>query len=195
MFLRVLFVCVLFFGSLSARDLTANEKNWKNFSDVFQFMPLFAGAYSLVKEDYDGALELVYGTLSTSLTTLSVKAIMDGSEVHISRRPDDGEYDGMPSGHTSSSFVGATYLAIRYWDQNPTLGVVALGLATLTGYARVKSRRHTTEQVIAGSLVGIGFGYLFTSKLEEKIGVNISVDMGGDKSSNTYYMLRLSKRF
>lgn len=59
-----------------------------------------------------------------------------------------------PSGHTASSFAGATALAAFY----PQAAPLVFTLATLVGASRVHLGHHFPSDVTAGALIGIGTG-------------------------------------
>jgi membrane-associated phospholipid phosphatase len=74
-----------------------------------------------------------------------------------SRNHDTGYYQGleqygMPSGHSS----GVWYCTVFLWlaKGSPYITMVELGICALTMYQRVAFHKHTTEQVLAGALVG-----------------------------------------
>lgn len=159
---------------LSAAALSpshARGPEWfETWGDVFSFLPLMAGAYSLARQDYEGVVQLALGAGTTLAITYASKytfvGISQASEnaAGISRRPNNSaRFDGFPSGHTSSAFSAAGFLQKRYgWK----LGVPATILATSVGVSRVVSEWHTTVQVIAGALLGYGVSYLFARRLD-----------------------------
>ncbi len=65
---------------------------------------------------------------------------------------------GMPSGHAQSVFFSLTYA--WFVLESPYLFLVELFICFVSLYQRVKYRRHTLNQVLVGSLFGIGFGAL-----------------------------------
>lgn len=71
-----------------------------------------------------------------------------------------GHY-GFPSGHAQLVFyaLGFFYAWARY--QMTYGGLLAGFVAGLTLYQRWKFRRHTVEQLVAGSVVGLAFGMGF----------------------------------
>ncbi|OBV28514.1 hypothetical protein BKN38_03280 [Helicobacter sp. CLO-3] len=160
--------------ALSAAALSpshARGPEWfETWGDVFSFLPLMAGAYSLARQDYEGVVQLALGAGTTLAITYASKytfvGISQASEnaAGISRRPNNSaRFDGFPSGHTSSAFSAAGFLQKRYgWK----LGVPATILATSVGVSRVVSEWHTSVQVIAGALLGYGVSYLFARRLD-----------------------------
>lgn len=81
-----------------------------------------------------------------------------------------------PSGHTLSSFIGATVLALynRRW------GYIALPFASLIAFSRLYLYVHYPTDVLAGVLLGIGIGFMithFVKKLFERTGEH-GIDTG-----------------
>lgn len=72
------------------------------------------------------------------------------------------------SGHTSLVFAAATFSSTLMTDIHGTSGWTdlmwgsTLGLAGLTGYARVRAGMHFPTDVLVGGLVGSGMGFLVT---------------------------------
>jgi len=90
-----------------------------------------------------------------ALVVLGLKTVFDGSTLGV--RP-TGEGRGFPSGHSAAAGFGAADLAGKCWKDEPAWGAAAYGAAGLTAYSRVASGAHTTDQAIAGALIGISFG-------------------------------------
>jgi membrane-associated phospholipid phosphatase len=77
-----------------------------------------------------------------NVVTLIIKATVD------SPRPCLGcKADGMPSGHTMNSVLGAT----QGWQY---------GFVLTTGLFRHQANRHTVPQVLAGAAIGVGAQFL-----------------------------------
>lgn len=64
---------------------------------------------------------------------------------------------GMPSGHAQSCFYSMSYLYLV--KENPIWLIVNLFIASLTIYQRWSYNRHTAQQLIFGSLVGVVLGW------------------------------------
>ncbi len=96
----------------------------------------------------------VRGVLQAAVV-LGLKAVFDGSA--LGTRP-TGEGRGFPSGHSAAAGFGAADLAGKCWEDEPALGTAAFGAAGLTAYGRVQAGEHTSEQALAGALIGISFG-------------------------------------
>jgi len=152
----------------------------ENSGDILVYMlPATALAASLYKKDSEGALQ--YGaSLATSLaTTFTLKYTIDVE------RPNGENSRSFPSGHSSTAFVSATYLQIRY---GYTYGLPAYALATFVAWSRVYSDHHYTRDVLAGGAIGIISGYIFTTVYKDAVTVTPIADNG-------IYGLSLSTRF
>ena len=80
-------------------------------------------------------------------------------------RPDGSTANSWPSGHTATSFVGATILHKEYGlTRSPWYSVAGYGVATATGVMRVLNNRHWISDVMSGAGLGIlstELGYAF----------------------------------
>lgn len=189
---------VLFFAFSS---LQANEKSQKAFeilSDVLQFLPALSASYSLAIKDYEGLKELAIGFGTTIGITLISKASLNAlakkypKKLQIALRPNHTNYEGFPSGHTSSAFSAAGFMQRRYgwrWGVPMTL------LATLTGISRVVANKHTPLQVIAGAMLGFGVSYLVSSRYIDPQKDRISFGHSKDLRQREKYSLAYTHLF
>ena len=125
------------------------------FGDAMQYLlPAAAIGLTLHQGDREGLEQFAYSAVLSQGSTVALGAIVN------SPRPDGGSR-GFPSGHTSIAFVSAAYVHQRYglWPAIPMYG-----LATLTGYSRVRTHHHFTKDVIGGAAVGIGSAFLLTHR-------------------------------
>ncbi|MGI0439038.1 phosphatase PAP2 family protein [Helicobacter himalayensis] len=169
------------------------KSGFEYFGDGMQVLPFMMMAYSYYIDDMQGVKEQALGAGATLLTTYTIKqgfVILSRSDeglARISQRPNNGSFDGFPSGHTSFSFSSVGFAHKHYgWKRALPLGA----LSTLTGISRICAQRHTTTQVIAGALLGYGLSYLFASKLDSK---NIALSVG--VTPNNGYTLNFIKVF
>lgn len=175
--MRALLICAL--SSPCMPSLHAKPGDWfETWGDVFQFLPVMAGAYALARQDYHGVAQLALGTGTTLAITFASKYTFVGiSQANerlagISQRPNNGSFDGFPSGHTSSAFSAAGFMQKRYgWK----FGLPTTILAASVGVSRITSQRHTTLQVLAGALLGYGVSYLCAKRLKY---IALDIDIG-----------------
>jgi len=122
-------------------------------SPAFHF-PLAGAMYltSLIRDDvenYEKAKTLINALALTGATTISLKWA-------VNTESPNGDENGWPSGHTSSSFCLAT---VAYEEYGPWVGVPLLGFATFVGYERLDARNHDFSDVVSGALIGIAIGH------------------------------------
>ncbi len=68
------------------------------------------------------------------------------------KRPDSNAHDSFPSGHATAAFAVATMES----DLHPHQAALWYLGATLISYSRVRLRRHTVGDVVAGAAIGAG---------------------------------------
>jgi len=73
-------------------------------------------------------------------------------------RPNEYDYLSFPSGHTSTAFAGAEFMAQEYSEKSPWYGVAGYAIATTTGIFRLYNHDHWFSDVVAGA----GFGIIST---------------------------------
>lgn len=94
------------------------------------------------------AVDMFNATFYSSLTTNIIKPIIN------EKRPSGGNYS-FPSGHTTSAFAFASYVAMEhewYW------GVPAYLCASLVGYSRIATNFHYPHDVLMGAAIGMSYG-------------------------------------
>ncbi len=121
---------------------------------LFVLIPLTGIATATLKKDREGQIQFLKSFVVNAVVTGGLKAVID------KRRPDGSCCESFPSGHTSFSFMGATFLQKRY---GPKFGVPAYAAATFVAYSRVFADKHFVEDVIAGAAIGYMASCLFTS--------------------------------
>lgn len=70
-------------------------------------------------------------------------------------RPDGGDYESFPSGHTASAFTAAEFLYQEYKDVSPWIGYSGYAVAAATGALRLYNNKHYFGDVLAGAGLGI----------------------------------------
>ncbi len=133
-------------------------------------LPLTGLGVSLAKKDRVGTYQILKSfALQTGSTILLKRAINR-------KRPSGGKYS-FPSGHTSLSFMGSTFLWKRYgWKY----GVPATIAASFVGYSRagIDDPVHHPSDVFAGAAIGILSSLIFTKGRES----GNRIDVIGDTS-------------
>lgn len=78
----------------------------------------------------------------------------------------NGDENGWPSGHTSSSFTVAT---VMYHAYGPWVGIPLYAFAGFVGYERIDARNHDFSDVISGMIIGTVVGHVVSQNHENKI--------------------------
>jgi hypothetical protein len=103
------------------------------------------------KKGYDRAIGMFKATAYSSAVTTVLK--------YAAREPrpyDKSVKNSFPSGHTTTSFAFAGYVAAEHgW----AWGVPATLMATFVGYSRINDNRHYLHDVIAGATIGWVYGW------------------------------------
>lgn len=148
-------LCIALIGSQAAWAEKQVEKN----GDVLQWTILAAGLGTAVfhEEENEGTVQFLTSFAVSQFITEGLKRVTDKT------RPDGNCCKSFPSGHTSKSFMGATFIHKRYgWKY----AVPAYLAATYVGYSRVEADKHYVEDVIAGAAIGILSSYFLTTRYE-----------------------------
>ena len=99
---------------------------------------------------------------SAGMSYVIMAALVNGIKYTAKEmRPDGSSANSWPSGHTATSFVGATLLHKEYgMTRSPWYSVAGYGVATATGVMRVLNNRHWISDVMSGAGIGILSGEL-----------------------------------
>ena len=143
----------IFVNVVHAQDKSKTEKA----GDIIQVLiPATAYATTFVLDDNEGRNQF-YKSFFTNLgITYALKYA-----VNKPRQENNGDYS-FPSGHTSASFQGATFIHKRYGLKYSIPAYIG---ATFVGWSRVEgeSDKHDFTDVAAGALIGVLSSYYFTS--------------------------------
>lgn len=129
-------------------------------------LPLTAWGVSHFSGDDEGFYQFTKSFAATMVATQLLKHSINET------RPDGGGLS-FPSGHTSASFSGASFLHRRYGLK---YGIPAYIAATFVGWTRVESDRHYPHDVLAGALLAIGFNHYFVTPQNSNLLVGLAVD-------------------
>ncbi|MFB6242368.1 MAG: phosphatase PAP2 family protein [Candidatus Nanosalina sp.] len=110
--------------------------------------------------DRETAEELFFSLVTVNIIVRGVKSL-------VSRPRPQGAVTGsftysFPSGHAATAFLMASVLSARY----PGLRRFLYGLAALIALTRVLLGLHYLTDVLAGSVIGLGIGYLVNNREE-----------------------------
>jgi membrane-associated phospholipid phosphatase len=70
-------------------------------------------------------------------------------------RPDTGQKNSFPSGHTAQAFTAATFLSKEYGHKSIWISIGAYSAATTVGVFRMLNNRHWISDVLVGAGIGI----------------------------------------
>jgi len=121
---------------------------------------LLAFGKALQEDNNDGLKEYLYSATTNTILTLGLK-------YGVNRTRPDGDKHSFPSGHSSYSFMAATFLQQRYGSK---FGVPALFGASYVAYSRVASKRHYVSDVLAGAVIGSLSSIYFTTPYKINVG-------------------------
>lgn len=148
------FVAIAMFISTSSSYAKSRQSPLRSFGDYAQVInPLIASGIA-AKEKGFGHFAIIYG--QSFLSMHGIKLIADKAKWKASKRPyvegKRDRYEGMPSGHTNSAWVAASY--VRTFGEDYKYAAIPLYIsAAITGYSRVRAKEHTSAQVIAGAVL------------------------------------------
>lgn len=138
----------LIIGAL-ALTLLVTPKQAERLGDAYQIaLPVIGLGCSLVNgqaADYAIRYVVQWSVVQGSKNLLG--------EAEINRRP-NGNWRGMPSGHTATAVFGASYLVNECIKANPWVKGVVLLSAGFVGASRIEAGAHDIWQVMIGALIG-----------------------------------------
>ena len=109
--------------------------------DVILFvLPVATAGTSLIKGDNQGVWQFTKGFVMTEALTYGLKLSINKT------RPDLGNDNAFPSGHTSTVFHSAGYIHRRYGFK---YSIPAYALAGFTAASRIDSKKHDIVDVLA----------------------------------------------
>ena len=150
--MKKILLLLLIAHSLLFADL--NRDNVEKIGDYVQLViPASAWITTLAIDDTQGQYDFYKSFFSTFATTHALKLTVK------EERPDGSNEQSFPSGHTSASFQGATFIHLRYGMKYAAVAYVG---AAFVGWSRVYTDKHYTHDVVAGALIGSGFSWYFT---------------------------------
>jgi len=145
---------ILFFLSvLLPQGAAARSKTEKNGDLLMVAIPAAGFGAAVILKDREGVGQFSRSFLLNLGITYSLKTLIN------KQRPDSSGDDSFPSGHTSVSFEGASFIQTRYgWKY----GLPAYAAASYVAWTRVEADRHDGVDVLAGAAIGIISSRIFT---------------------------------
>lgn len=138
------------------------QKTDPNFSskaeNYFQFAPVIL-VYGLNFVGVSGKNTFIDRTALLGLSggILGISATITKRVTHR-LRPNGSDYYSFPSGHTSTAFAGAEFMAQEFTGKSKLYGILGYSIATATGVFRLYNHDHWLSDVVAGA----GFGIMST---------------------------------
>ena len=155
-----------------------DKSHMEEAGDIMQVLiPASAYAITFLLDDNEGRSQFYQSFLTNLGVTYTLKYA-----INKPRQENNGDYS-FPSGHTSASFQGATFIHKRYGFKYSIPAYIG---AFFVGWSRVEgeSDKHDLTDVMAGALIGILSSYYFTSPYDnmfvtpmvdsKNIGINLS---------------------
>ncbi|MGZ3788206.1 MAG: phosphatase PAP2 family protein [Bacteriovorax sp.] len=106
------------------------------------------------------ALGMAKATLYSGLITEGLKHIV------YEKRPNGVGNSSFPSGHTTSAFAFASFVASEHpWY----VGVPAYVMASYVGFCRMHDNHHYLHDVLAGATIGMSYGVAMSMKSKEEV--------------------------
>ena len=136
----------------------ASDEDIVEAGDVLQLvLPLGALGATFIADDKEGRWQFAKSFGAGWLTTRALKLIADKS------RPNSGNKESFPSGHTFGAFSGAAFIDTRYGH---LWGIPAYMAATFVGASRVVGDAHFLDDVIAGGSIAMFSNWAYATPFE-----------------------------
>lgn len=135
------------------------NENFINFSnhldDYMQHVPS-VGVFALSIAGVRGTHDLRNQAALYVKSELLMLATVYGLKYSVGEsRPDSGQKNSFPSGHTAQAFVAASFLSKEYGSRSIWISVGAYAAATTIGAFRILNNRHWVSDVLVGAGIGI----------------------------------------
>ena len=146
--------------------------------DLLQIL-IPAIAFSTEVINYGAENDDFYKSFATNLVVTHALKMSISKE-----RPDGGDKNSFPSGHTSAAFQGAAYIHKRYGMKKAI--PVYMG-ATFVGYSRVQADKHDVKDVLAGAVIGFISSYYSENAIKDfKVKPSVNEQSIGIKLSRSW---------
>ena len=139
---------------------SAQNKTIQTAGDVLLFaVPAAAFTTTLILKDKKGSWQFTKAFLTNAAVTYGLKVALNKP------RPHNNGDNAFPSGHTSVTFQGASFIHRRYGFKYSIPLYLAAGF---TAFSRLDAQKHDGWDILAGAVVGIGSTYLFTTPYQQE---------------------------
>ncbi|MCK7591342.1 phosphatase PAP2 family protein [Subsaxibacter sp. CAU 1640] len=122
-------------------------------------VPAAALTVTLINGDRQGTWQFTKGFLLNQGVTYGLKVALNKP------RPFGNGDNAFPSGHTSTTFQGASFIHKRYGFK---YSIPAYAVAGFTAFSRIDAQKHDGWDILAGAVVGIGSTLLFTTEYQQE---------------------------
>ncbi|WP_034886180.1 phosphatase PAP2 family protein [Gillisia sp. JM1] len=169
------FICLIFPSTF------AQNETIETAGDVLLFaVPAAAFTSTLVLKDKKGSWQFTKAFLVNQTATFGLKIALNKP------RPYNNGDNAFPSGHTSTTFQGASFIHRRYGFK---YSIPMYAAAGFTAFSRINAQKHDGWDILAGATVGIGSTYLFTTPYQQE---HMELTMS---SGNGEYLLGFKYKF
>lgn len=153
--------------SQSARATNAGANTDEGLQNVGEAvaiaLPLFAGSFSLYKDDWAGAAQLVVATGATVGTSYLLTHFVREERPYCQGQLGCDDHS-FPSNTAALAFAPAQYLWQRYgWEY----GLPAYAAASFVGASRVISSQHHWWDVATSAAISLGYNEIVTTRYHE----------------------------
>ena len=143
-----------------AQNISAQHSAIETAGDVGLIaVPVAALSFTLIKNDKKGTWQFAKSFILNQVITYGLKISI------IKKRPHDNGDNAFPSGHTSTTFQSASFIHRRYGFK---YSIPAYAVAGFTAFSRIDAQKHDGWDILAGTAIGIGSTYLFTTPYQQK---------------------------
>lgn len=159
----------------------SQSKSVETAGDILLFtVPAAAFGTTLILKDKKGSWQFTKAFLTNAAVTYGLKVALNKP------RPFNNGDNAFPSGHTSTTFQGASFIHRRYGFKYSIPVYLAAGF---TAFSRIDAQKHDGWDLLAGAVVGIGSTYLFTTPYQQE---HMELTMN---STNGNYLLGFMYKF
>jgi len=145
---------------LNIQLISAQKSTIETIGDVGLYsIPTIALASTLILKDGKGTWQFAKSFLFNQALTYGLKVTINKP------RPYNNGDNAFPSGHTSTTFQGASFIHKRYGFK---YSIPAYAFAGFTAFSRIDAQRHDGWDILAGAIIGIGSTLLFTTEYQKE---------------------------